>query len=48
MNDEAVMLVVAGKGFRCDCGCNVFHVIDGVYCCNACSARYIPEDNNNE
>lgn len=40
-----ILLKVAGKHFRCDCGCNVFNkpkpVSDpGRYVCNACAAEY--------
>lgn len=40
-----ILLKVAGKPFRCDCGCNVFNqpkpVSDpGRYVCNACATEY--------
>jgi hypothetical protein len=44
-----ILLKVAGKPFRCSCGCNVFHhpkpdegeeVDDDIYICNACETEY--------
>lgn len=38
-----VTLRVAGKPFRCACGCNVFQHPEGepdVFRCNACAAEY--------
>ncbi len=40
-----VILKVAGKPFRCNCGCNVFHKPrpisePGRYVCNACDTEY--------
>lgn len=46
---EAVMLRIAGKPFRCDCGCNVFHSYRigwrrrVRYECNACGQVYAGE-----
>ena len=40
MNGEALMVRVAGKTFRCFCGCNVFHTRDEQYVCNGCGATY--------
>ena len=37
-------LKIAGKPFRCSCGCNVFHQPDAtrpeIYECNACETWY--------
>lgn len=39
--NNQVMPVVAGKHFRCECGCNVFtKFAKGRYKCNACSLEY--------
>lgn len=38
-----IILRVAGKRFRCSCGCNVFQHPEGeptVYRCNACGTQY--------
>jgi len=38
-----ILLKVAGKPFRCSCGCNVFHHPPNnsdVYACNACDLCY--------
>ncbi len=41
---EQVMPKVGGKSFRCECGCNVFTIIDKLkYECNSCEARYVGE-----
>ena len=41
---ENFVMKVAGKPFRCDCGCNVFHKPDrarpDIYECNACGTWY--------
>lgn len=41
---ENFTLKVAGKPFRCECGCNVFHKPDKAklewYKCNACGTVY--------
>lgn len=41
---ENFLLRINGKGFRCECGCNVFHIPDkanpDVYKCNACTATF--------
>lgn len=42
-----VMIKVAGKPFRCKCGCNVFHHPEErpeVYECNACEQWYEGDD----
>lgn len=52
---ENFILRVGGKGFRCRCGCNVFHKPDDTrmehYQCNGCGLAYDAsdptEDNNN-
>lgn len=40
-------LKIGGKSYRCDCGCNVFHVPDfekpNVYRCNACGFTFETE-----
>jgi hypothetical protein len=42
--DEQVMPKVAGKGFRCSCGCNVFTKYEtGRYRCNSCRVCYESE-----
>lgn len=42
-----VLLTVAGKHFRCSCGCNVFNKPDSqkpeLYRCNACNMEYSAE-----
>jgi hypothetical protein len=50
MNDgklENFILKVAGKPFRCQCGCNVFHKPDDTrlehYKCNGCELAYDAE-----
>lgn len=38
-----IMLRVAGKRFRCSCGCNVFQHPEGepdIYRCNSCNKEY--------
>lgn len=36
-----VMLTVAGKRFRCECGANVLHKTPrGTYVCNGCGTEY--------
>lgn len=39
-----ILLKVAGKSFRCSCGCNIFQKLDpdneNEYTCNACHATY--------
>lgn len=38
-----IVVKIAGKGFRCHCGCNVFHhpkKRPEVYECNACNEWY--------
>lgn len=38
-----VMVMIGGKSFRCECGCNVFrHYKDdpNLYKCNSCEAIY--------
>jgi len=43
--NEQVMPKVAGKGFRCSCGCNVFTKYEiGRYRCNSCMACYESEE----
>lgn len=37
---EQTMPHVAGKPFRCHCGCNVFSRVGDRYTCNACGAIY--------
>lgn len=41
---EEFIVRVAGKPFRCNCGCNVFHKPDDtdleLYQCNACGEQY--------
>jgi DNA-directed RNA polymerase subunit RPC12/RpoP len=41
------LLSVAGKGFRCACGCNVFHKPDDQdlcrYKCNSCGEEFTTE-----
>jgi len=42
-----VMLKIAGKPYRCHCGCNVFHHPDkenlSLYECNSCKAVFSSE-----
>ena len=47
---EEFVLKVAGKPFRCECGCNVFHKQKPVeepemYKCNCCDTYYYGGDN---
>lgn len=38
-----ILLTIAGKPYRCECGCNVFHHPDidaDVYACNACERSF--------
>lgn len=39
------LVMVNGKSFRCNCGCNVFHKgdIEGIWICNACYTEYADE-----
>lgn len=41
---KCFMPKVGGKGFKCSCGCNVFHKPDDtkpdIFACNACPAVY--------
>ena len=39
------LVMVNGKSFRCNCGCNVFHKgdIEGIWICNACYTEYTDE-----
>lgn len=42
-----IMLRVAGRRFRCECGANVFHHPEGrpdVYQCNGCHRSYEADD----
>jgi hypothetical protein len=44
MREEEYMVKVAGKNFRCECGCNVFHKDEEEnYVCNCCGNKYTPE-----
>lgn len=38
-----ILLKIAGKPYRCECGCNVFHhpgTDADVYSCNACKRSF--------